>query len=101
MPDIWTTKGGQEIPISQMTDSHLSNTIKMLRKKYYNWAFATNFQESISACPRYCDISDNIVDAFEEWSGYLLSQDGFDKTIGEKFPVFQILLLEQIKRNAS
>lgn len=31
-PDrIWTTREGKKIPVSQMSDSHLLNTIRMLR----------------------------------------------------------------------
>lgn len=29
---IWVTKDGQHIPVKQMTDSHLVNTIRMLRR---------------------------------------------------------------------
>lgn len=31
-PKVWTTKEGQHIPISQMTDRHLKNTIRMLKR---------------------------------------------------------------------
>lgn len=32
MRNIWTTAGGYKIPIIKMTDSHLINTIKYLRR---------------------------------------------------------------------
>jgi len=31
--DVWTTKDGKAIPISELTDDHLSNIIKMLKSK--------------------------------------------------------------------
>lgn len=30
---IWTTKSGEEIPINQMSDTHLYNAINMLGRK--------------------------------------------------------------------
>lgn len=30
---MWKTKGGAEIPVDSMTDGHLVNTIRMLRKQ--------------------------------------------------------------------
>ncbi len=30
---LWTTKEGKNIPINEMTDEHLTNTIKMLRRE--------------------------------------------------------------------
>ena len=37
---IWKTRGGKKIPISEMTDSHLLNTIRFLQRAH---------QEAISA----------------------------------------------------
>jgi hypothetical protein len=32
-PGIWVTKDGREVPIKEMEDEHLLNTIRMLRRK--------------------------------------------------------------------
>lgn len=43
---IWTTKDGKEIPINEMSDEHLLNTINMIKRvknyqerdqEYYDW----------------------------------------------------------------
>lgn len=31
---VWITKNGKAIPINEMTDSHLENTINMLERAY-------------------------------------------------------------------
>jgi len=32
-PDMWTTRSGARIPITQMSDGHLANSIAMLARK--------------------------------------------------------------------
>lgn len=34
MAKVWTTKEGREIPIRTMEDSHLLNTIRMLKRNF-------------------------------------------------------------------
>lgn len=32
---MWKTKNGREIPIKDMSDTHIANTIRMLERKHY------------------------------------------------------------------
>jgi hypothetical protein len=33
---VWTTRAGEKIPVSEMTTSHISNTIRFLERKDIN-----------------------------------------------------------------
>ncbi|CAB4155420.1 hypothetical protein UFOVP670_17 [uncultured Caudovirales phage] len=41
----WTTKTGEEIPISQMTTSHIENCIKLMERSGNTESFFVTFDE--------------------------------------------------------
>lgn len=56
---VWTTKDGRQIPINEMTDAHLVNTIRMLvrqqaeeeQRKQEEEEYLLQLEDALGSCP--------------------------------------------------
>lgn len=90
MDDIyWTTKEGNKILPSQMTDEHLINTIKLLRRRA-NKIADDNYDDETSVMDGFGDVIDNI-DYCVATADEILT----------KSEIYKILILESHNRGIS
>lgn len=66
----WTTRDGRRIPLAEMTDTHLSNTLAMLRRKQDNIEAETN------AAAAYVGTSDSMAAYYAEHA----MDEGFERS---------------------
>lgn len=91
---IWVTREGERIPVRKMTDSHLVNTIRYLRR-----AGATEKAEGERAGYSVLGMlqGEMAIDSVERDLSYLESQT-VDEYLSETRPTFEALLTEAERR---
>lgn len=67
----WTTRDGEIIPINEMKDSHLQNTINYLTRKSFEWEFSREL-----AAKKGVDLGEMIVNkrTVTEWLNILIDE---------------------------
>lgn len=60
---VWTTKNGQRIPINLMTDNHLINAYRQLRRRQQD-----QYEETLSLIAGWSNMSDGARDHYDNLS---------------------------------
>lgn len=87
---IWTTKDGKKVPIKDMTDSHLINTIRMLRRVgwYYKEA------ELASAYAAASTLQGEMATYYAEGDLDIMEQESMDDFLRRTVPQYCGLMEE-------
>ena len=89
---VWTTKDGRRLPIVEMTDSHLANTILFLRRA------AARYQDSVLTHPPHFEGEMAQYYAEQEWvETASCSLEDLAKSL---YPIYADLLREHNRRMA-
>lgn len=94
MRAVWTMKNGQEIAIKDMGDSHLLNTIRLVRR-YYGREMLAN---ALAADSYAVDAPDGASMAAQSEANYAFEEADEQEDIGRHIPVFRCLLAELKRR---
>lgn len=94
LPTVWVTKDGREIPIIEMTDAHLRNALRFLRRRAeaYRWAGALQLWSYAEHAP------DGAAMAADRAAEELLEYADDDEVVSAFVPEFLALKREANRR---
>jgi hypothetical protein len=96
MSAVWITRDGREIPVRQMTDDHLINTVRYLRRTRVPAAEQYLIDQAYSAMSLMT--GDYAIDAVESGLEQILNS-GPDEILAAAHPAYREMLSELKRRN--
>jgi hypothetical protein len=93
-PATWRTKSGKVIPIAEMEDGHLLNTIRLLQRTYARVCLTVSLEASGYAATA----PDGAAMAAESEADQLMEEAEEQENIGKEYPSFFPLLTEAARR---
>lgn len=98
LPETWTTRDGRVIRIAEMGDSHLLNTVALLRRRNHAGVRARAWRTALRAASYATTAPDGAADAAMECAHACLRGDCDDEILAEELPEFAALLEEARRR---
>jgi hypothetical protein len=95
---VWVTRYGREVPVREMDDGHLVNTIRMLQRKNRARLIKVAMSRSLGALSYASSAPEHAADAAHSYADHVMSQAGLDELLAEEYPPFRGLLSEAVRR---
>lgn len=93
----WTTREGVSLKIVDMEDGHLVNTVRYLRRRYFDQVFFEALSLSAKAESYAATAPEGASYAAEGYAKSIMETEGLDIILGEEMPVY-LDLLQEVKR---